>query len=200
MALLKKFEPNPQPGASMNLIKLVFASVVLTLVLNPFHVFADEGANRKLAEDLLLIMKIDEQQTKMFDQIKQMQKEQMLAAGQSMNVKVPEESIAVQGKIMDLMSQEMTWDKVKEDYISAYADTFSEEDLHGLIEFYKSPVGQKLIDKSPELTKKMMAIGQAQTLKLLPKIKEITASVVADVKEKKTPAAAPSVVTNSEVK
>lgn len=184
----------------MNLIKLVFASVVLTLVLNPFHVFADEGANRKLAEDLLLIMKIDEQQTKMFDQIKQMQKEQMLAAGQSMNVKVPEESIAVQGKIMDLMSQEMTWDKVKEDYISAYADTFSEEDLHGLIEFYKSPVGQKLIDKSPELTKKMMAIGQAQTLKLLPKIKEITASVVADVKEKKTPAAAPSVVTNSEVK
>ena len=46
------------------------------------------------------------------------------------------------------------------DKIKVYADTFTEEELKGLISFYKSPVGQKFIEKTPELMKRSMELSQ----------------------------------------
>ena len=57
---------------------------------------------------------------------------------------------------MDLITNEMGWDKIKNDYISMYADTYTEEELQGQITFYKSPVGQATVSKEPELVKKSM--------------------------------------------
>ncbi len=42
-----------------------------------------------------------------------------------------------------------------------YAKRFSDEDLAGLITFYKSPVGRRFVAEQPELLKESMATGQA---------------------------------------
>ena len=41
-----------------------------------------------------------------------------------------------------------------------YAREFSEDDLQALLAFDRSPAGQHLIDKQPEITQAMMGVGQ----------------------------------------
>lgn len=48
-----------------------------------------------------------------------------------------------------------------EDALAAiYASNFSADELHDLIAFYKSPTGQKLLQKTPFVTQQTMAAGQ----------------------------------------
>lgn len=54
----------------------------------------------------------------------------------------------------------MNWDNVKQDYISVYVDTFTEQELKGIIGFYKSPAGKAFVKKSPEMMKRSMDISQ----------------------------------------
>ena len=43
--------------------------------------------------------------------------------------------------------------------IPIYADTFTVAELDQLIAFYKSPLGQKMVEKSPELMDRSMSVG-----------------------------------------
>jgi len=171
------------------------------------NLLADEQSHRQLAEELMVTIKIDEQIQEMFDQMKEMQKQYMQRAGQSRNEEVPPEVLEMQEKVWNMMAEEMSWDKVKEDYIALYVGTFTEEDLRGLIEFYKSPAGQKFLEKGPELMRKSMEIGQRQTLKIMPEIQKLTETMRQEMLRKtmETPPATttetkPSVKTNPEVK
>lgn len=52
--------------------------------------------------------------------------------------------------------------------IEAYAATFTLEELEGLIAFYQSPVGQKFIEKQPQLMTTLMQQSTARTQSLMP--------------------------------
>ncbi len=161
---------------------LIILAVLLTFGVE--QLYADEASQRKLAEELLLQMKVDQQIMQSFEQMKAMQRQQMESMSQNSGVKMNPSSLAMQDKIMDLMGQEMSWDKLKDAYVGVYVETFTEEDLQGLINFYKSPTGQKLVEKTPELSAKVMEIGQKQALQLLPKIKEITSAATQEMQQK----------------
>jgi hypothetical protein len=44
--------------------------------------------------------------------------------------------------------------------VEIYADTFTEQELKQYVRFYKTPAGQKLLEKSPELSARGMEIGR----------------------------------------
>lgn len=144
--------------------------IVLSLILVQ-GAWTGEDTHRELAEKLLLLMDAQKNIEQSFEMVKQMQMTQLK------RMKLPggatDKAQAVQQKIMDFLAKEMSWDKLKDDYISIYAETFTEEELKGLIEFYKSPVGQKFIQKTPELMKRSMEITQKQMADIMPKIREI---------------------------
>jgi hypothetical protein len=64
--------------------------------------------------------------------------------------------------------------------VRLYAETFSEPELRQLIAFYKTPVGQKALQKMPELMQKGMAIGQQLAQAHLP---ELQAAIAARKRE-----------------
>ena len=55
----------------------------------------------------------------------------------------------------------MTWAAVGDDFVRIYTDTFTESELREMIAFYKTPVGRKLAEQTPELTKRGAQIGAA---------------------------------------
>ena len=71
---------------------------------------------------------------------------------------------------MNLVTSEMNWAKMKNEYISAYAETYTEDELKAMIGFYKSPVGQTIAGKDSDITKKLMQISQKRMMDLMPKI------------------------------
>jgi TonB family protein len=58
-------------------------------------------------------------------------------------------------------------------FISVYSDTFTLDELQDLVSFYKTPSGQALTRKQPELIKKTSAAMQALTLQPNPEMQKL---------------------------
>ncbi|WP_082076994.1 DUF2059 domain-containing protein [Bradyrhizobium sp. LTSPM299] len=52
------------------------------------------------------------------------------------------------------------YDELSEAVAIIYANNFTPDDLQGLIAFYKSPVGQKFLQKTPVVTQQSLLAGQ----------------------------------------
>ncbi|MCB7480664.1 DUF2059 domain-containing protein [Christiangramia sediminis] len=51
---------------------------------------------------------------------------------------------------------------------AVYTESFTEEEIDKILAFYATPVGEKMVAVTPELTKKGMEIGQAWGMELQP--------------------------------
>jgi len=152
-------------------MRKVIILTVLWMGLSVWSAGAQETSRRALAEELLNLMKMRENIEKSFDMVKQMipmQMDRMMKApGQTT---MPADASKRTEKMMDMVAQELSWDKIKDDYIALYAETFTDEELRGMIAFFKSPVGQAFISKQPEMMKKSMELSQKMIMKVMPKI------------------------------
>lgn len=132
----------------------------------------DLAARKATAEELLVVMKTPEMIGKTFESMKQMIPNQVKQMAGSMgDTNVPTEVNAQIQKMMDLMSEEFSWAKMKADFIALYAETFTAAEMKDMITFYKSPAGQAFINKQPELMKRSMEVSQKIMMRVMPKIK-----------------------------
>lgn len=54
----------------------------------------------------------------------------------------------------------LTWNLLKTDFAKIYASEFSESEIKELTIFYSTPLGKKVLEKSPALLQKGMQLGQ----------------------------------------
>lgn len=77
-------------------------------------------------------------------------------------------------KIWDLMEKEMGWEIIKNDVISILVNTYTEDELNQIIQFYSSPVGQKVLSESPKISERMTQISQKKLQEISPQLQEIS--------------------------
>lgn len=136
---------------------------------------AQEDARPALAEELLIAMDMPDSIEKSFAMMKQMIPAQMEKMQQATGHTNASPNMANHmDKMMDLMADVLSWDKIKDDYVALYAGTFSAEELKDLIAFYKSPAGQAFTRKQPELTMKTMEMTQKLMMQVMPKIQALS--------------------------
>ncbi|MDD5676377.1 MAG: DUF2059 domain-containing protein [Kiritimatiellae bacterium] len=172
-------------------MKKIIGLIAVSLWLVVWSANAQEASRRAMAEELLNVMNAQEGIEKSFAMVKQMipaQMEKMKQATGQTNM--PSNVSSQTDTIMDMMTQALSWDKMKDNYITLYAETFTEEEMKGIIDFYKSSAGQAFIKKQPELMKRSMELTQKLMLQIMPKIQAM----------KKEPQAAPSASTSQESK
>jgi hypothetical protein len=61
--------------------------------------------------------------------------------------------------LVDWAAKTMTWDQVGPELRDIYATTFSETEMQEIIRFYRSPTGQKVLDRLPEAMRRSLAAG-----------------------------------------
>jgi len=151
---------------------------------------ADETSDReRLAADLLDAMNMEAQVSQSFEtakaafpaHMKQMQS--FLPAGPNGEKRgLPtEQTNKMMDKMLGMLATEMSWEKVKADYVALYADTFTAAELEELLAFYRSPAGKSFVAKQPELARKSVAMSQKAMLRLMPKIIAMTTESAAKV-------------------
>ena len=140
---------------------------------------AAEPANEKLAAELLTLTNVEKNLADMRGQIAQM----MTAQFKTMDIpdEMKDKAAALQQRMVDLVFDEMSFEKMKPSYIEAYASTFTKEELSGLVEFYKTPAGRAFSSKLPALTKRLMDLGQEKTLGLAPRVQKMIEDFTADI-------------------
>ncbi len=58
------------------------------------------------------------------------------------------------------MNKYMPIESFKSHFVKIYAESFTEDELNQLIDFYSSPIGEKVVEKLPLLTQKTVAMSQ----------------------------------------
>lgn len=83
----------------------------------------------------------------------------------SETIHVPEKNKAKFVSDMEtFLNKYLVYATFKKGFVKIYAQTFTEDELKSLIDFYNSPLGKKIITAMPELTQKAMLMN-SQALK-----------------------------------
>ena len=136
---------------------------------------ADEASKRAKAEQLFMLLHMDTTMGQLMSGIrKQVQEitQSMPGADQA----TPEQKKQItdfQQRVMDVVDQKIGWKALEPDFITLYASTYSEEELDGIVAFYKSPVGQRMLEKTPELMTKSTQITQQKMSELQPQLNQM---------------------------
>ena len=93
-------------------------------------------------------------------------------------------------KVAAVFKEEFSYEKMKPMMINIYKESFSQDEVDGMLAFYKSKAGQAVIKKMPVVMQSTMANVQAQMSSIMPKIQKIQQDAVEQVKAKASPAPA----------
>jgi hypothetical protein len=77
----------------------------------------------------------------------------------------------------------MSWEKMKDQYISIYTSVFTEDELKDLLRFYRSRLGRKFTEKMPAVMEASIKISQAQMERIMPEMQKLIKEAV----EEETP-------------
>lgn len=103
------------------------------------------------AAEVLRSMKFEEIMATSIEQQKEMMEKMFRQMASQGGMPVSEEMIATQMRFMEAFMDEMDWEGMQEDMIQAYGETFTRQELQGLIDFYSTPAGQGFINRQGEL-------------------------------------------------
>jgi hypothetical protein len=73
-------------------------------------------------------------------------------------------------RMISLLRSEVSWEKIQPIQIAIYQQNFDQTEIDAFIEFYKSPVGQTFVNKTPLVMQQSMAAMQTYMGQVMPKI------------------------------
>jgi uncharacterized protein len=115
---------------------------------------AQETQIQTMSERQLAGVKLDDDQQKAFEEFRQ--------------------------KLVDLLRASASWKALEPDFIKLYSDAYSEEEIDGILAFYRTPAGRAMLAKTPELTERSIAISQQRMTELSPKIQALLDKFIHD--------------------
>lgn len=87
----------------------------------------------------------------------------------------------MQLKMTAMLQEEFAWKKIEPMYIRLYQESFSEEEIAGMLAFYQTPAGQSMIHKLPILMQKAMLEMQSMMLRTTPKMQQIMQEFMTEI-------------------
>jgi hypothetical protein len=94
--------------------------------------------------------------------------------------KEKEITAAYAAKMSGIAEAEITWEKLKPSILRYCADNFTDEQLEGIIAFYKSPAGKAMLEKGPALNQRTYDALQSLQVHTKP----LTDQATKDMKDK----------------
>ena len=167
--------------------------VVLVLALGA-NAFAQDQpidpGKRASIEELLSLMKLDQMQKQMFSQFQKMAEDSIKktippemrlspdGAGVAADIR------AFESQMFGLMTDRMDFAKMKPEYVRLYDETFTADEVAGILAFYKSPAGQAYVAKLPVLTSKSLELAQRVMTDVMPDLQRMNAVWVEQMRKK----------------
>jgi len=166
-------------------MRKLFVTSVLAILVGQT---AAAPASTESVEALLTLTKAESTLDAMYASIEQMVRQSMqqqMALGKTLTPQQRQVIDTMPAKFMAVIRTELTWDKLKSQFVQIYLETFDQEEIDGLVAFYRSTAGQAFVDKMPVLMQKSMAISQSQMQTIFPKMMAVINQALAEAKPAK---------------
>jgi hypothetical protein len=148
--------------------------------------YADDASKAAKAEQYLTLMKIDETMKRAMDLVMNQMKSGMMQqiTGQTLTEDQTKMTAELGEKVFKLVSDALSWEKLKPDVVKLYADAYTEQELDAIIAFYKSPVGQSVVAKQGDLQTKSSALAQQRMAAVYPELQKLLKDFTAQAAKK----------------
>ncbi len=156
-------------------MKRMGAVLVLLVVFMAVPARADDASKRAKVMEQFRVMHVDRMTEQITASVRKQMDLSMRSAGGA-NITADQKQLidGYEGRVMAVVRDTLSWKVVEPQMIDLYASTYSEGEIDGILAFYRGPVGQSMLAKTPELTEKSMAITNAKLVSLQPKISEMS--------------------------
>lgn len=126
--------------------------VLLALALSPAVLQADSTSHRQAVATLFRLTQMEQKINESVQSVAQLQLRQDPALE------------AKQDVLMTFLEKYIGWNAIREDLAQMYMQTFTEEELKAMNDFYITPTGQKVITIVPQLVQQrnMLAMQRLQ--------------------------------------
>jgi len=136
------------------------ALLALTLCL-PLAARADDATQHARAQELITVLKSQQMLGQLSTNLEQQAHN---AAMQIVGANAtPEATARVQEfdkKVAGMVDAQLSWNAIGPEVVNIYAKTFTEEELTGILNFYKSPAGAAFVAKMPTVNTQLNQIAQ----------------------------------------
>ncbi|MBP6898620.1 MAG: DUF2059 domain-containing protein [Burkholderiaceae bacterium] len=83
-------------------------------------------------------------------------------------------------KFARVMREELSWASIKPMQVQIYRESFTQAEIDGLIEFYRSPAGQAFVAKMPVVLNKSMQLMQQRMPAMMSRLQAAMQEVIAE--------------------
>lgn len=120
----------------------------------------------------------------MMGQMDGMMKDAMQKAlqGQAITEKQQKVIDTMQSKTIAVLKEELNWDSLEPLYMQIYRESFTQEEIDGMLAFYETPAGQALIKKMPIVMQKSTVEMQKRVGGLMQKLQKIQQDAMTELK------------------
>ena len=107
---------------------------------------------------------------------------QQALKGKAPNAKQQKAIDRMRDRMLAVLKDTTSWEKAEPIYLRLYRESFTEEEIAGMLSFYQTPAGQAVINKMPILVQK--SVGEIQKLlaAVSPQMQKIDQDFVAEMK------------------
>ena len=132
-------------------------------------------------DELFEVMNMSATIDTMYSQIESMMMANRNTSGMSTNeYEIVEKYNA---KLTQLMKDEMGWEEMKKELRVVYEQNFTSNEIRQMLAFYKSPVGQSVLEKMPVVAQESMQIGQQMAMKAMPKVNALMEQMTRELEQ-----------------
>ncbi|MBT0569257.1 DUF2059 domain-containing protein [Curvibacter sp. CHRR-16] len=160
----------------------MFRSAVVSLLLCSTAAIAAPATDESVKE-LLVVMQAQKLVNGIRAQVDSMMDN---AVKQTLQGKVPtakqQQAIDnMKNKMVAIVQEEIAWEQLEPLYLRIYKESLSEEEVIGIVAFYKTPAGQAFVEKMPLLTQKTLLEVQKISSEMGQKMQKVQKQFLADM-------------------
>ena len=165
---------------------MIKAKLIL-LVLIMFCTTAYGADTKPSDESIKELLRVTESRNlvdSMMGQMDNLFKSSMQQALQGKTITQKEQKLAddMQKKMIVIFKEEMNWEMLEPLFTQIYRDSFTQQEVDGMLAFYKSPSGQSVIRKMPLVMQNTMTEMQKRMGPIYQKLSKMTEETITEMK------------------
>lgn len=123
----------------------------------------------------------------MYSQIEQAMRNGMQQAVQGQALSAEQQRVidAAPARLAKVLREELNYATLKPMYVQIYRETFTQDEIDGLLAFYRSPAGAAMVEKMPLAMQKSMGAVQQRMGPVMAKLRAAMEAAVAEAKATK---------------
>ena len=160
----------------MTLRRTGLVAFALALALATLASGARAAASAESVDRLMQAMKVQAQLEMIYSQtLPAMQAAMKQSLGGQMKSEEAQRMFdTVMPRVNAVIRDELSWARLKPDFATIYGETFTQQEIDGLIAFYQGPIGSALVAKLPQLALRSTQLMQQRMGPLMQKVMQVT--------------------------